>query len=437
MAVVGAGPAGLAAAWELVKAGTEVVLYEARDDPGGRMRSDCLDGFVVDPAVQLLSSTYSAFFRLANEVGAGALLVPTPGRDALWRNGRAHVLTYGSVASMVASTALPAKLKLRLGAKYLPFLVSRAWGLDANDPARTGGLAHDGRSVAEWGREYLGDDFVELMAYPLLAAYYGGTPERISAAVYHALAKVGTDVRVYATTGGMGALSRRILDALRERGAEWRGGDAVSHVVADGRDVTVESSAGRRSFSNAVVAVPARVAAALLAPAPPLRDWLAGVESTPTATLALLLEGRLDVDFFGLSFPRRSRIGESVVAVCMEHRKKAGLTPEGRGLVVVYPAPMIAAKMAESAADDVVSALRSPLEEAFPGITGRVSRARVYRFPEGYTVFYPGYLEHIARFDPDWLVPGVVLAGEYLTAPTVEGAVLSGRRAAERLLTRA
>src|SRR6185436_5219286 len=97
--------------------------------------------------------------------------------DAVWRRGKPHPLTYGSVASMITSTALPTGLKLRLGARYLRFL-ARHSKLDLNDMVRTGGLALDGESLAQWGGRELGPDFVDLLAYPLLGAYYGSAPEQ-------------------------------------------------------------------------------------------------------------------------------------------------------------------------------------------------------------------------------------------------------------------
>ena len=227
VAVVGAGPAGLAAAWELQGAGVRVTLYEERGGPGGRMRSDAMDGASVDVAVQLLSSTYTHLLAMARKAGVSERVVRAPGRDALWRKGRPHPITYGSIASMITSSALPTGLKLRLAAKYLPFLGTEARGLDANDPGGTGGAAHDTRSIGAWGAEHLGEDFVELLAYPLLAAYYGGVPEETSAAMYHALARVGLDVQVLAVRGGMGSLALALTESMRAKGVEFRSGAAV------------------------------------------------------------------------------------------------------------------------------------------------------------------------------------------------------------------
>lgn len=58
VAIVGAGLAGLAAALRLTTAGAEVVLLEASDAPGGRVRTDARDGLLLDRGFQLLNPAY-------------------------------------------------------------------------------------------------------------------------------------------------------------------------------------------------------------------------------------------------------------------------------------------------------------------------------------------------------------------------------------------
>ena len=432
-AVVGAGPAGLAAGWRLAERGVAVTVFEASSEVGGRMRSDALDGATVDVAVQLLSSTFRATLSLASAVGASESVVRSPGRDALWRRGRAHAVVYGSVSSMARSTALSMPLKLRLAAKYLPYLASRMRGLDANDPARTGGDRWDYESIAEWGAAELGEDFVELLAYPLLATYYGTPPERTSAPLYHALAKVGMDVRVLAVRGGMGALPAAVAAALEARGASVRRDVQVTRVERKGERVEVGWVDGEESFDRVVIATPAPAAAALLAD-DAARAWLGGVRVAPTATLALLLDRPLDADWFGLTIPRGRGPGRTIVGVCVQERKAKGLVPAGSGLLLALPAPTLAAELANAEPEAVADALLPALEEIFPGIGARVVRARSYPLPEGYTEFQPGHLRHILRYDPAALPPGIALAGDYLVAPTVEGAVRSGIQAADHML---
>lgn len=62
--VVGAGLAGLNAAIALQNAGLEVVVLEASDRPGGRVTSDLIDGFICDRGFQLINSQYPALQEL-------------------------------------------------------------------------------------------------------------------------------------------------------------------------------------------------------------------------------------------------------------------------------------------------------------------------------------------------------------------------------------
>lgn len=433
--VVGAGPAGLAAAWTLERAGWRVTIREERGGAGGRMRTDEVDGASADVAVQLLSSTYAQLIDMAKDLGAADRIVRAPGRDALWRKGRAHGITYGSVASMITSSALPTTLKLRLAARYLPYLAHEARGLDANDPSGSGGARLDTASIAEWGGEHLGADFVELLAYPLLAAYYGGPPESTSAAMYHALAKVGLDVEVLAVRGGMGALAGALLGALRARGVVFHGGDAVTGVSASDDGVTLSIEGDSERYDIAVVAVPARRARQILDPEGALAVWFDGVHTAPTTTLALTLERRPDADFFGISFPRTAPPGDTLVAVCLQSNKVPGLVPPGSEVLVAFPAPPLVPSLMEMETAAVVERLVPAVERVFPNIRSSIVRARVHRFTDGYALFRPGYLRHLRTYDPSWLPDRIALAGDYLVAPTVEGAVISGRRAATSLLS--
>ncbi len=56
--VVGAGLAGLVAAKELLTAGRSVLLLEASDGVGGRVRTDQINGFTVDRGFQVLLTAY-------------------------------------------------------------------------------------------------------------------------------------------------------------------------------------------------------------------------------------------------------------------------------------------------------------------------------------------------------------------------------------------
>lgn len=62
--IIGGGLAGINAALTLQEAGESVELFEASDDLGGRVRSDYIDGYILDRGFQLINSGYSELKRL-------------------------------------------------------------------------------------------------------------------------------------------------------------------------------------------------------------------------------------------------------------------------------------------------------------------------------------------------------------------------------------
>jgi oxygen-dependent protoporphyrinogen oxidase len=435
-AVVGAGPAGLAAALRLHAAGASVTVFEAGPGVGGRTRSDGVDGWRIDPAVQLYSSAYTTFRGLLRAAGGEGLLERSPGRDALWRKGRPHEVVYGSPTSMLASGALPLPLKLKMGAKYLPFLQRHGGDLDLAALERAAAAGLDGESIAAWGARELGRDFVDLLAAPLLATLYGMLPEEASAGFYHALARQGLSLEVLGMRGGADGFCRAAADALAAAGSPVRLSTAVTAVDAAG-GVRVGGDGWSEDFGAAVVALPApaagRVANFLT---PEGVKALSAVRVRPAASLALLLDRPAGVGWFGLSFAAGE--ARNVAAVCIEENKVAGLVPPGKGLAIVFALPHAAERLLGASVDEAASLLMPEVVRALPRLPATVVESRLYTWAEGWTVFGPGMLGRLpalraAAWDSS---PRAVLAGDYLYAPTVEGAVTAGLAAADRLLSR-
>ncbi len=89
--VVGAGLAGLAAARQIKSRGRSVIVVEAQDGVGGRVRTDKVDGFLLDRGFQVLLTAYP---ELKTQIDMKALDLKMFSSGALvMRNGRSSVVT--------------------------------------------------------------------------------------------------------------------------------------------------------------------------------------------------------------------------------------------------------------------------------------------------------------------------------------------------------
>ena len=105
--VIGAGLAGLTAARTIQRSGRSVVVLEASDAVGGRVRTDEVDGFLLDRGFQVMLTAYPELRRQANldELDLRAF---DPGA-LVWRNGKGHVVSdpFRAPATIATSALAP------------------------------------------------------------------------------------------------------------------------------------------------------------------------------------------------------------------------------------------------------------------------------------------------------------------------------------------
>ena len=84
VAIVGAGAAGLGAAWELKKLGLDATIYEASRRVGGRILStaDAFPGAVVELGAEFIDSTHAELLALSREFGLELLDMRAPAEQA-------------------------------------------------------------------------------------------------------------------------------------------------------------------------------------------------------------------------------------------------------------------------------------------------------------------------------------------------------------------
>lgn len=254
VAVVGAGLAGLVCALRLTERGRRVALLEASDGPGGRVRTDQLDGFLLDRGFQVLLTGYPAAQRwfaydaLDLRPFSPGVRVRVGGRFA--RLADPFQDPVGGAASVLSPVAsIPDGLRLLAWRQH----VLRTTGADlatADQRATRDLLAERGFSPRITGRFFR----------PFLAGTFFDPDLETSSRVTELVFRSFFRGRVAVPAAGMGALSdqlaARLPDGTLHLGASvTRVADDGSVSVADGEVVRAE---------HVVVATEGPVAAELL-----------------------------------------------------------------------------------------------------------------------------------------------------------------------------
>jgi protoporphyrinogen oxidase len=102
IAVVGGGLAGLSAAWELHRAGADVVVLHSERHPGGVIVTERRDGFVVEGGPDGFLSAEPDIQELARELGIGDRLVDQLAQGStLWTGTGLEPLAEGRAAELL------------------------------------------------------------------------------------------------------------------------------------------------------------------------------------------------------------------------------------------------------------------------------------------------------------------------------------------------
>jgi protoporphyrinogen oxidase len=115
VAVVGAGIAGLSAAWELTRSGADPIVLDAERRPGGLIVTERRDGFVVEGGPDGFLAAEPDIQDLAREIGIGDRLVDQAvNGSTLWTGKRLKPLAVGRAAELLGIQA-PAEADLSRG----------------------------------------------------------------------------------------------------------------------------------------------------------------------------------------------------------------------------------------------------------------------------------------------------------------------------------
>jgi phytoene dehydrogenase-like protein len=414
--VVGAGLAGLVAARHLAADGVDVRVLERRGEVGGRVRSVHADGFTFDRGFQVLFTAYPAARR---ELDFDALdLRYFTGGATIARPGRRSVLSDpldnpGDLTETLFNTDVRTGDKLRL------FRLQRRLGkFDFEACFDRGPEQTIEAYLAERG---FSRKFVENFAAP----FYGGiTLDRslsTDAGVFRYTFKALSEGKTAVPADGMGAIPAQLADRARAAGSSIDLETEVASIDTEGEGagVTVETDAEIIEADGAVVATD-----------PPTAADLTGIGDITTDTKGCVtqyysLPGHVDLDT-GKKILLNARDDDPnqvapLSAVAPEY------APDDRTLL---SATWLGTQDRDD--DELAARGKDVLETWYPErrFDGfecvRTDRVEVAQFEQP-----PGFRADLPAVDaPEG---PVVLAGDYTQWSSIQGALDSGRVAADTL----
>ena len=423
--VIGAGLAGLAAAFRLRERGLAVTLVEREAAAGGRARGEVAEGAGAGSGVHVLDPEARTLSALARDAGAAETLLPLqPVSGAAFAAGRIEALP-------AWRSGEARRLGERLRLARLERIEGRFRGLlrraSSEEAARL-----DDRSIAELASLYLPRAALPGWVEPLAALWGLGDPARASRVAL---------LRLHAAGALGGALPRLGLAAFAAALAarlEVRFGCAAEGVEAAGTGLRVRLARGSALEADAVVlALPARAARELAAPllTPPEHEILGAARTAPAIVLRAALERSA-----GPTPTRVALAGRDGLPLAWLLRE-AGPSPrlgEERAAVHLVATPAWSAAHLEAPDDAIEKELLAALArvQAAAGVLS----ARVARFPEAFPLFPVGRYRELARLrrvqaDRCSLGRRLHFAGDWLAGPTAEDAAASGLRAAGTVLS--
>lgn len=436
VAVVGAGIAGLATAFQLMRRGEDVTVFEASERAGGVIGTLDRDGFLLETAANGFLNREPAMLELVDALGLRARLRAAH-RAAkarfVFTRGRARKVPSSPLA-LLKSDLVPFGTKLRLASEW--FFASRTKVED--------------ESLGSFARRHLGARATAVLVDAIQTGVFAGDVEKLSvAAAFPKLAelerehrslvsgslheekkaaaskgewdRLGLDRALTTFDGGMQVLIDALVSALGAR----------VQLRSEVRALTREGSAWRVSFADrpvvtadhVVLACPSYVTGKLLeAPGPALGDELRDIRYAPISVVHLGYRRLANPpQGFGVLFPHeegRRILGALYVSSFFPHR-----VPEKATLLTVMVGGAKRAHLAPLNEADLVALAREELAATI-GLSAEPDLTHVIRWSRGIPQYEVGHLARMARIDQHLAeLPGLHLAGNPYRGVSVLDAV--------------
>jgi len=434
VAVIGAGIAGLSAAYELTKAGFAVVVYEKTQTPGGRMATRFKDGFQFNSGATFLSEDYHQLKSYAAEFGIALNPMASGSQHRVIRSAKSYHYGGRGVLGIFKLNVVSFGARLRL----MGWLIKN---LFRSEPGNFYDLSTirpnlDFETAGSYLRRQMGDEAVDYIIDPFTAALHFHRSDAMSSTVVFGMIKLMRSKGNFSArhpAGGMNAIPKKLASRL-----DMRYGSKVTAVrSANGQCYLKIGSRGER-FEAVVLACPAPAALSLLSnPTAVQKAVLGTVRYAATIVLAFRVPLNLFADATQCIYV--PYVENKIISCCIfEGRKGQELIQDGQTLLNVYLHDQAARRLMKKSDQEIGRIVQNELAKVCPEARKRSQEIffhELVRWPYAMPKFAHGTVAVMNNFTRRRQGEGgIFFAGDYLNAPWTEGAARSGKRAAELIV---
>ena len=439
VAIVGAGVAGLTAAYRLKRRGARVVVYEASERAGGVIRSERREGYLAELGPGSITPGEGSLAEVLSQLGLDG--------SRLEAQREAHKRYIVRKSKLVPLPLSPAQLLttrlLSNGAKLAIF----------GEPMVEAGDSPMEESVATFVRRRFNQEVVDYVANPFVGGIYAGDPEQLSArhalpwlhdlehthgSVMKGLGRLrdGDAPRpaLISFTGGL----QEIPDAfLRELRSEIRFKAPVTQLRRGPKGWTVSAAFQTAELYDGVIyAAPAHCAdeVDLAFDGGDRLKTLTSITHPPVAVLALGFR-REDVahrlDGFGFLVPELER--RNVLGVIFSSTVFPGRAPEGHVLLTAFVGGVRHRDLANADLGTLTARVVDDLRLLL-GVRGEPAFRAFHLWPKAipqYTLSYGRFKEIMD--DAERRNRGLALAGSYREGVAIGEVIAAATEAADRV----
>ena len=400
--IIGAGLSGLSCALELQKQGQKILLLEKSDEPGGRVRTDNVDGFQLDRGFQVYLSAYPTAGRLL-DLPALDLGHFEPGA-MVYHEGKLHRVMdiFRRPQHLLASALAPigglmdkarvARLRWRVKNSSQEQIANRE-DLSTEDYLRREGFS--AQMIDRFFRSFYGGIFLEREL-------------QTSSRMFEFTFKMFTEGAATLPALGMGQLSQQLANRLPSESIRYQ--CPVKEV--NGNQVTL-SSGEILEAATIVLATPAHITSALL----PDLDMPDLAWRSVTTLYFSAPKSPLDEAVIALNGSGQGRVNN--VAVLSDVRPE--YAPKGQALISV-------SLLGTSEQADTPNLVKQELIHWFGKEVTDWKHLRTDLIPHALPDQKPNALPCPRP------APPLYLCGDYQTSASIEGAIISGQDTARKIL---